>query len=476
MSRYDDPRWYEEQRTTPPTPPDNSSHSIQNGYYAPSQGTPHDDEDEIYVRPSRSSNTSPSRRKRTIGKKIGQFLAIAALVVIAFFGGWFAHQFFGYSLGEGDQSSANAQLIQQAWQIIDQNYVDRKAVNYKTMAYDAINAMVTSLHDTGHTRFLTPQDLQSENQQLSGSYVGIGIYLRQDPKTKQVIITSTIPGSPASKAGFKRGDVIVAVNGTSTVGKDIPFISNLIQGKAGTSVAVTVQRSGVQQPVVIHVIREQINVPNVLMHYIPQDHVADIQIVQFADGVSGQLKDVLAQAKKQGATKIVLDLRDDPGGYLTEAINTASDFMSSGTVLLEQDSTGQRQTISVTGGAQYTTQQMVVLVNSNTASAAEIVSGSLKDNGRAVVIGQKTFGTGTVLQQFNLADGSAILLGTQEWLTPKGQFIRGQGIQPNIVVTEPTNATVLTPNDENAGNMNEQQILQSGDAQLVAALHYLDTH
>ncbi|HCI82588.1 MAG TPA: S41 family peptidase, partial [Ktedonobacter sp.] len=129
-----------------------------------------------------------------------------------------------------------------------------------------------------------------------------------------------------------------------------------------------------------------------------------------------------------------------------------------------------------TGGAQYTTQEMVVLVNNGTASAAEIVSGSLRDNGRAVIIGQTTFGTGTVLQQFNLSDGSAILLGTQEWLTPKGQFIRGQGIQPNIAVKLPQNATELTPNDENAGNMNEQQILQSGDSQLVAALHYLDTH
>ena len=472
-SRYDDPNWYEEQHTVPPTP---SNNSIQNGHYPPSQGTPYDDEDEIFVCPTSSSHSNSSRRRRNIAKKIGQFLAITALVVLAFFGGWFAHEFFGYSVGIGNQSRANAQLIQQAWQIIDQNYVDRKAVNYKTMAYDAINAMVTSLHDTGHTRFLTPQDVQSENQQLSGSYVGIGIYLQQDPKTKQIIITSTIPGSPASKAGFKRGDVIIAVNGTSVVGKDIPSISTLIQGKAGTSVAITVQRSGVAQPIIIHVTRAQINVPNVIMHYIPQDHVADIQIVQFADGVSGQLKDVLAQAKQEGAKKIVLDLRDDPGGYLTEAINTASEFMSSGTVLLEQDSSGQRQTISVTGGAQYTTQEMVVLVNGNTASAAEIVSGSLKDNGRAVIIGQTTFGTGTVLQQFNLADGSAILLGTQEWLTPKGQFIRGHGIQPNILVPLPQNATVLTPNDENAGNMNEQQILQSGDTQLVAALHYLDTH
>lgn len=473
MSRYDDPSWYEEQNTRPPMQPDSSA---QNGHYSPLPHVPSEDEDEIYIRPSSSSLNGRSRRRRQFAKKLGQFLAIAALVIIAFFGGWFAHEFFGYSFDQSNQSRSYSQLIQQAWTIIDQNYVDRKAVNYKTMSYDAINAMVTSLNDKGHTRFLTPQDVQSENQQLSGSYVGIGIYLEQDPKTKQIIITSTIPGSPAAKAGFKRGDAIIAVNGTSTVGKDIPFVSSLIQGKEGTSVAITIQRSGVQQPITIHVTRAQINVPNVVMHYIKEDRVVDIQIIQFADGVSGQLKDSLSQAKQLGAKKIILDLRGDPGGYLTEAINTASEFMSSGTVLLEQDSSGQRQTISVTGGAQYTTQEMVVLVNNNTASAAEIVSGSLKDNGRAVIIGQTTFGTGTVLQQFNLADGSAILLGTQEWLTPKGQFIRGHGIQPNILVSLPQNTTMLTPSDENAGNMTEQQILQSGDAQLVAALHYLDTH
>ena len=473
MSRYDDPSWYEEQNTQPPTPTDNTAH---NGQYPSSWNTMKPEEDDMYVRPSSSSPTQTPQWRRHLGRTIGRFLTIIALVVIAFFGGWFAHQFFGSSFNQSDQSHSYSQLFQQAWTIIDQNYVDRKDVNYKNMSYAAINAMVTSLHDTGHTRFLTPQEVQSENQQLSGSYVGIGIYLQQNAQTKQVIITSTIPGSPASKAGFKRGDVIIAVNGTSTVGKDIPFISNLIQGPEGTAVSITVQRAGVQQPLIIRATRAKISVPNVTMHYIKEDGVAHIQIIQFADGVSSQLKDALTQAKKLGAKKIVLDLRDDPGGYLTEAINTASEFMSSGTVLQEQDSSGQKQTISVTGGAQFTTQEMVVLVNNNTASAAEIVSGSLQQNNRAIVIGQKTFGTGTVLQQFNLSDGSALLVGTQEWLTPKGQFIRGNGIQPNVVVTLPSNDAPLTPNDENAGNMTEQQILQSGDAQLVAALHYLDTH
>jgi len=150
--------------------------------------------------------------------------------------------------------------------------------------------------------------------------------------------------------------------------------------------------------------------------------------------------------------------------------------MASGTVLLEQDSTGQRQSYNVNGNPVNTTSPIVVLVNSGTASAAEIVSGSLQDDNRAILIGERTFGTGTVLEEFPLADGSAILLGTQEWLTPKGHFIRDKGITPNINVTLGTNATPLEPNDENAGNLTEQQILSSGDTQLAAGIHYLEAH
>ena len=416
-------------------------------------------------------------RENRVRRRFGELLVVIALLVIAFLGGWFGHQFFGDSFNQSDKSKAYEQLFQQAWTTIDQNYVDRKAVDYQKMSYAAIQAMANSLQDKGHTRFLTPADVQSENQQLSGTFTGVGLYLRQDKTTKQLIITSPIPGSPAERAGFKPGDIIIAVNGTSTAGKDIAAVSSLIQGKAGTSVAITVQRSGVEQPITIHVNRAEIKVPNVIMHYIAEDHIAHIQIVQFADGVSSQLKEAITQARKLGATRIILDLRDDPGGYLNEAINTASEFIKSGNVLLEQDSSGHRTPVAVTGNPIDTSDSIVVLTNSNTASAAEIVTGALKDNHRAAVIGDPaTFGTGTVLQEFPLADGSAILLGTQEWLTPNGQFIRDKGItpsSPDLVVKLGPNAFPLSPTDENAANMTEQQILNSSDAQLVKAINYL---
>src|SRR6266446_2306163 len=297
-------------------------------------------------------------------------------------GGVVGHQAFSTSyFNPSNQSKSYANLIQQAWNIVDQNYVDRKAVNYKEMSYQAISAMLNVLHDTGHTRFLTPQDVQAQHQPLSGSLVGIGAMVGQDTKTGQLIVTSTLPGSPAEKVGIKSGDIIVAVNGASVVGKDQNTIIGLIDaGPAGTSVSVTLKRPSTNQVLTFKMTREVIKIPSVIMHYITEDHIAQIQIAQFSDGASAQLKDALNQAKKLGAKEIILDLRNDPGGYLQEAINVASEFMAKGNVLLEQDSTGQRTPVAVIGRPIDTTTKIVVLVNHYTASAAEIVSGALQDN------------------------------------------------------------------------------------------------
>lgn len=485
MSSYDDPRWYEqepEQTNTNASSHDTSSRNKSEPVAIPSSiSNSHEQPEETAeVGVVEEQPLFPPRRgfepEQRIYRFIRQIVLLTAIIVVAFLAGWFSHQIFTNNFNASAPSRSYLSLFDQAWNIVDQNYVDRNAVNYQQMSYQAIQAMLGVLHDTGHTRFLTPAEVQSENQSLGGTFTGIGIYLTQDTTTKQVIITATVPGSPAEKAGFKRGDVIIAVNGTNVVGKDIPTISKLIEGPVNTSVSLTVLRPSKHQTLTIKVTRAVIQVPNVIMHYIAQDHIADIQILQFSDGVSSQLKDALTLAKQDGATKIILDLRDDPGGYLSEAINTVSEFIPGGNVLLEQNSTGQRTPVPVTGNTVNTTFPIVVLVNNNTASAAEIVSGALQDNHRAIIMGVKTFGTGTVLQEYMLSDGSAILLGTQEWLTPNGHFIRNLGITPNITVQSGSNNVELTANEENQGNMTEQQILNSGDTQLNAAIHYLESH
>ena len=468
MSRYDDPSWYINENNSSQQPaPDDFDHYP----FLPAQEDSVEQRNSLAQRPSAEA---PHRLQRMLG----QGIALLALVVVAFWGGWLSNQYFGNSFNQSDKSKAYAQLFQEAWTKIDQNYVDRKSVDYKKMSYAAIDAMVKSLGDSGHTRFMDAQTVQAESQQLSGKFTGIGIYLQQDKNTKQLIITSPIPNSPADKAGIKHGDIIKAVNGVNADGKDINDISKLIQGNAGTSVDITIQRPGEDQTRTFHLLRAEIQVPSVTMHYIAENHTAYIQMTQFADGVANQLKDDVNQAKSMGATRIILDLRDNSGGYLNEAVNTTSLFVKSGYVLQEQDSSGKRTPVSVNGNPIDTTSQMVVLVNKNTASAAEIVAGALKENNRATIIGEQTFGTGTVLLQFPLSDGSALLIGTQEWLTPKGNFIRSTntrpgGIVPTMTVPLGPNNTLLTPNDVNQAHLSEQQILDSKDNQLIAALHYL---
>lgn len=485
MNRYDDPHWYEEKY------PEHGYSVASKLQDPPSQAINHDFEhhsslpisqDDTSEQGTKSQSPYLDRYSR-FQRVFEQFLIIAPFVIIAFWIGWFSQEFYSNSFfNQSNQSKANANLVQYAWDKIDQNYVDRKDIDYKKMAYAAINAMVQSLGDTGHSRFLNQQDVKKENQQLNGKFTGIGIYLSQDPQTKNLIIDATIPGSPAQKADLKHGDIIVAINGVSMKGKNINSASNLIKGQAGTSVTITIQRQGEEHLREVSLKRSEIIAPNVTMYYIPQSHIADIQVIQFATGVSTQLQNAVNQAKNKGATKIILDLRNNPGGYLQEAVDTTSLFVKKGNVLLEQDSSGKRTPVPVNNHANTfdTSLQIIVLINGNSASAAEIVSGSLQDNHRAILLGQKTFGTGTVLQQFALPDGSALYLGTQEWLTPDGHFIRQKpnkpgsgGINPDIIVTAKPNTPTLTPTYESQQHLTEQQILDSGDAQLSAAIHYL---
>jgi len=472
VSKYDDPGQDEESEQNATNLPSHMQSTPES--FNPLSPLVQSDNSSFILRNAGTQQSHPTSNHPS-RKKFGQVMLTITLLVIAFLSGWFGHLAFTNSFDSSNQSQFYAHLTQQAWTDIDQNYVDRKAVNYKQMSYKAISAMLDVLGDNGHTRFFTPADVQTLKQDLNRAFIGFGIYLRQD-QTKQITITSTIPDSPAEKAGLKRGDIIIAVNGVSIAGKDYATVHSLIHQAASKSVAITVQRPSTQQTLTIRVTGPEITEPNVILHYIVEDHIAHIQIVQFAKGVADQFKDALIEAKKLGATSTIFDLRDDPGGYVQEAIDVASELMARGNVLLVQDSKGQRTSYTVSGKTVNTSIPIVVLINNNTASAAEIITGALQDNNRAILMGTTTFGTGTLLQEFDLADGSAILLATGEWLTSKGRSIQGLGITPNINVSLSTNSIPLTPNYENAEHLTEQRILSSGDTQIAVAIRYLETH
>ncbi len=429
------------------------------------------------VRPTNNGSMQTGMNRNQM---IGLLLSAIVIFTLGFAGGWLGHT--AKTNGEVPPASAQqyAPLIWQAWSDIDTYYVDKGAINHQQMTYAAIQAMVNSLGDTGHSRFETPAEVKQEHQSLSGNYVGIGISLQPDPSGQYFQISVTFPGSPAEKAGLQPLDVITAINGKSVKGESLDQLHSQITGPEGTTVTMTIQRPGQSQPFTVTMKRAQVELPIVTSHYFPESHIGHVLIMQFSDNTDALLKKALSDLKKQGMQKLILDLRDNPGGYFDQAIAVASEFIPAGNghnVVLVKDSNGKITPQPVQPGGVATDIPLVVLVNNNTASAAEIVTGAIKDNQRGVVIGQHTFGTGTVLQEFDLPDGSALLLGIQEFLTPSGHFIRNGGIQPDMQVALPSSSTQEnTPLIEKERNQTADQALQSGDTQFVAAYQYLAQH
>src|SRR6266508_5221808 len=329
--------------------------------------------------------------------------------------------------------------------------------------------MLDSLGDQGHTRYLPPEAAQAERESLDGKFEGIGAYI--DVRNDQPLIVQPIEGSPAERAGLRPGDLILKVNGEDVHGVTVEQLRSKVRGRKGTSVTLTIEHEGEDLPIDVNVMREEINVPSVSWRLLA-DKTALVHLNQFAARSSDEMKKAITDAQAQGATAMVLDLRNNPGGLVNELVGVASQFLPEGTtVLLEQDRAGDRKPYKTSAGGAATTIPLVVLVNNNTASSAEILAGALKDAGRARLIGEPTFGTATVLRTFNLNDGAQVRIGTTQWLTPKGQVVRGKGIQPDEVIMLAPDVVPLTPT--NAAKLDAQALLRSDDIQLVRALEVL---
>ena len=367
------------------------------------------------------------------------------------------------------EAAPDFQLMAEAWNTIHESYVDRPAVQDQPLTYGAIGGMVDALGDTGHSRFLSPDMVQQEHEFTSGQFEGIGAYVEM--KDGHVVIVAPMDGSPAQRAGLQPGDTILKVDGEDVSGLPIDQVIQRIMGPAGTSVTLTVLTPDTGQTRDVTLVRAQITLQNVVWQQLPGTQVAHVRIVAFSQGVTQDLRKALSDLQQQGMRGIILDLRSNPGGLLDEAVGTASQFLESGNVLLEKDAQGQVTPVPVQNGGLVPRLPMVVLINEGTASAAEIVSGALQDAGRAQLVGETTFGTGTVLNEFNLSDGSALLLATEEWLTPKGRVIWHQGIAPDVEVALPQGTSLLLPEQE--AGMTAEQLQNSDDAQLLRALELL---
>jgi carboxyl-terminal processing protease len=393
------------------------------------------------------------------------------LLGVGLTGGIVVNRQFLADTGATPADQLDFNLITEAWNLIQKEYVDRQAINSQQLTYGAISGMVQALGDTGHTTFLTPDMVRQEQTYIQGELEGIGAEVQM--KDGRIVIVAPLDGSPAEKAGLRPGDVILKVNSEDVTGQSLGDVVDKILGPAGTQVTLTILNPKTGETRQVTITRAKIELKSVTWQMLPGTKVAHVRIARFSQGTTDELRQALQEIKAQGATGLVLDLRNDPGGLLSEAIGVTSQFINSGNVLLEKDAQGKITEVPVKSGGEALDIPMVVLVNQGTASAAEIVSGALKDANRAKIVGETTFGTGTVLQEFKLSDGSALMLATQEWLTPSGKTIWHQGIEPQVTVELPTDQEALTPEAEKS--MTPNQLQSSGDTQLLKALQLLQS-
>jgi carboxyl-terminal processing protease len=322
------------------------------------------------------------------------------------------------------------------------------------LTYAAIAGALDALNDP-YTVFLSPRDKTSLTEFIQGGdFGGIGIYIGKDKKTHEVNIIQPIDGTPAARAGLKRGDVILSVNGKDTKGLDLDLVMNMIRGKAGSMVTLVVRR-GKNDLKDFSIERQVITVPSMTSRMVSGD-IGYIQLYDFGERSAQEVTDALNRLLKEGAQAFILDLRDNGGGLLDAAVDISSKFIADGPIVSRIDREGHVETDDANQDA-IPPHPLVVLVNQYSASASEITAGAIQDSKIGVLLGQKTFGKGVVQTIYDLPGGSAIKVTTQRYVTPNGRDINKKGIEPNIVVP-----------------MDYRDVGIAGkDVQLQAALRYL---
>ena len=369
--------------------------------------------------------------------------------------------------GISEEDRESVTLFVEALRAVQEDYVDQEAVDPEEQTYGAIEGMIDSLGDEGHTRFLSPEEVEKSREAVSSTYVGIGVRLEE--KDDEIVVKTSMDGSLAEKTGIRSGDVLVAVDGESVTGEEFEEIGQRIRGIEGTYVDLTVLRDEEEREFIVE--RAELEMPVSSWSLIPGTDVAHLRLSSFSENSAEKLEGTIAEAQSAGAERFVLDLRDNPGGLVEQAEEVATLFLpAKSDVYIRKDAEGSGEETSVPEDNEPLDVPLVVLVNEGSSSSAEIVAGALRDNDRAEVVGETTFGTGTVLSEYPLSDGSAILLGVAEWLTPNGDSIRGTGIEPDIKVELEEGQEPNTPNETEG--FTREEIFEE-DAQLERAFEIL---
>ncbi len=327
------------------------------------------------------------------------------------------------------------------WQTVKDRYVKEPPSDSK-MFYGAIEGMVASLNDP-YSVFFDPDLAKKFSQDLEGTFDGIGaeIGIRND----QVTIIAPLPGTPADRAGLKAGDRILEIDGTDTTGMMLEDAVSRIRGPRGTSVDLLVGREGLKEPKKFAVVRDTITVDPVKWKIVTKGgkHIAVITLSHFNDVTAPKFADAVRAALLENPAGFVIDLRNNPGGYLESSVNLAGAWIPRETVVTERFSDGKEQKYIAPDGGKLADMRTIVLINEGSASASEILAGALKDTGKATIVGEKSYGKGSVQDYMTYEDDSALKLTVALWYTPKGNSIDKQGITPDVEVK-------MTPEDINA--------------------------
>ncbi|MBU1322784.1 S41 family peptidase [Patescibacteria group bacterium] len=342
-----------------------------------------------------------------------------------------------------EKSEIDLGLFWQVWDKLGESYLIKENLKPQEMVWGAIKGMTASLGDP-YTVFLPPEDNQSTKEELNGAFEGVGIELGFKDKTLAVV--APLAGMPAEAAGIKAGDYILHIKDelkgvdVDTIDMSLPEAVKFIRGKKGTEVALTVLHEGETETKVIKVKRDTIVIKSVALEWQGENKdVAWLKLSRFGDRTQSEWDEAVSEILKHKQLKgIILDLRNNPGGYLKGSVALASEFLKTGQIVVKQESAkGETETYSVTKAGKLLTQPLVVLVNKGSASSSEILSGALRDNQRAKIIGEKTFGKGTIQEALDVAEGAGLHVTTAKWLLPSGQWVNEtKGITPEIEVQD----------------------------------------
>ncbi|MBF7017123.1 S41 family peptidase [Staphylococcus durrellii] len=353
-----------------------------------------------------------------------------------------------WASGLNSEQRASVKKIEQAYKTLDKEYYE--PTDSKKLSDAAIKGMVSKLHDP-YSDYMTKEQTKSFNEDVSGDFVGIGAEMQKKHNTIQ--ITSPMKGSPAEKAGIKPKDIVTKVNGKSVEGKPLEDVVKQVRGKKGTRVTLTVERSSQHHDISIK--RDTIHVKSV--EYNKHGHIGVFTINKFQSGTSAELKSKIIKAHKQGVKNIVLDLRNNPGGLLNEAVKMANIFIDKNKAVVSLEKGKHKESIKAPNDALKEAKDMnvAILVNKGSASSSEVFTGAMKDYHKAKIYGTTTFGKGIVQTTKEFKDGSLLKYTELKWLTPHKHYIHGKGIKPNVEIKEPEYQSLTVIPDKTAYQLHD---------------------